>query len=348
MSGNTMNSTNTNKVNLMRNFLFFLILSFFSFSPVPADARDFNNSNAHLEFTEIMIKIAEREYEEVAKQVEDFYAKQRAEQEANKPKAYAKLNIELFVQEMNDFIEAKCSAWKWQGKVWAVKHCVTHTEEQQAADPVAELKKAKLEVDLYDEGIECSPDIRWWGGTTNRWVTIPAEQIFRFTRDDDVPVMRKFAIIGAMTKATSALDLYNWALQDKKPTEEKKEAAKKAFVQYYKYVNYVKTTYITQEYLCSSSVPEDSVKGGDSGGPLMLGDEPIGSVSYHANSWHPDFDDRYGSSAISNYPVSCFATIDSHTNKLGYVAEMEADYSKQFDKYSNVFGALEVIRWTHE
>ncbi len=326
----------------MRNFILSTIL--FSMLPVSAEAANSLRSENRRKIAMWLTQDAIRDYQSVAKQVEDFYA----EQEANKPKAYAKVDVELFMQEMRDFVTAKCSAWKWKGKVWSVKHCVTHTEEQQAADPVAELKKNTLEADFYEEGLECSPDVRWWGGTTNRWITIPAEQIFRFTRNDDVPIMRKFAVIGAYGNAGSALRDYNWAVEDKKPTEEKKEAAKKAFITYHKNVNYIKSTYIAQEYLCSSSSRTDAVKGGDSGGPLMLGDEVIGSVSYEVHTRHPDFDARYGAFALSNYSVSCFSAIDATSKKLDYVADLEVEYTKVFNNYTDVFDIIEVLGWTHE
>lgn len=371
MSGNTMeiNTLNTTKVNLMRNVILAVILAVVSACnfgnpdkavrtaqyTVQAAAKEaYREARTALrdaqtkqlnDTAQVLLKIeianAVKDYQDVVAQVEKF-------NEDSKLKAYAKLDVELFVEEMRVFVAGKCSAWKWKGKVWSIKHCVTHTKEQRAADPVAELKKTTLEADFYEEGLESSPDVRWWGGTTNRWITIPMEQIFRFTLNDDVPLMQKFSVIGAYGNAESALRAYNSAVEDKKPTEEKKEAAKKAFITYHKWVNYIKSTYIAQEYLCSSSFHRDAAKGGDSGGPLMLGDEVIGSVSYEVHTRHPEFDGNYGAFALSNYPVSCFSAIDAPTKKLDYVTDLEVEYTKVLNNYTDVFGIIEVLGWTHE
>jgi hypothetical protein len=123
-----------------------------------------------------------------------------------------------------------CTAWKWKGKVYTAEHCVRENYEETMGDVVVSADKYPhaIKEDLYDIGIECSTDLRWWGANTDMWGYIPFEQ---------------------------------------------------AFNHYKQVVNGATVT--NQRFICAASISlEIAPVVGDSGGPLMAGDEVIGFVSY--------------------------------------------------------------------
>ncbi len=271
----------------------------------------------------------------------------------NTPKAYGQ--IETPVYKDGEVLYGTCSAWKWNGKVYTIQHCNEYLEEHGNTDRVQQSTADNtISGDFYKEGTECSPDIRWWGTTTNKWVTIPMEQIFKKTRNYlDAPYEMQQELIDSKYKAITALNDYKYAIEensmktDSDNAKKAKEKARAAFNKFYNQLKYIKEHYTSQEYLCASSVAEDSIKKGDSGGPIMLGDEVIGSASFFVRTDNQMFDEFY-TEAHSNYPVSCFAMVDNKPVASPFIDGMASSYSDIFSDYTNVFDIIEVLGWTHE
>ncbi len=275
------------------------------------------------------------------------------EQVDNTAKAYGQ--IETPVYKDGEVLYGTCSAWKWNGKVYTIQHCNEYLEEHGNTDRVQQSTADNtISGDFYKEGTECSPDIRWWGTTTNKWVTIPMEQIFKKTRNYlGAPYEMQQELIDSKYKAITALNDYKYAIEensmktDSDNAKKAKEKAHAAFNKFYNQLKYVKEHYTSQEYLCASSVAEDSIKKGDSGGPIMLGDEVIGSASFFVRTDNQMFDEFY-TEAHSNYSVSCFAMVDNKPVASPFIDGMASSYSDIFSDYTNVFDIIEVLGWTHE
>ena len=285
----------------------------------------------------MMIADAVKDYENVAAMVEKF-------NEDNKPKAYGKVDVEIFYSEIEDFVSGSCSAWKWKNKIYSIQHCNEHRERETGVDRAEVLKKsdANFEADFYTQGTECSPDLRWWGATTNKWTYIPAEQVYMHNRLGGFQLEERVSNLEMWNKAYMALDSYNNA-----PNTSNQEKAKKAFKTYFKWLEYVQRNYYVQSFLCSASTFSDSVKKGDSGGPLMAGDEVIGSVSFFATTHNKWFDQNYPN-AYSNYVNSCFALLDTKLEKPEDVSKLEIQFKELEDKYMDTFGINKVIDWKYE
>jgi len=275
------------------------------------------------------------------------------EQVDNTAKAYGK--IESPVYKDGEVLYGTCSAWKWNGKTYTIQHCNDYLEKHGNTDRVQQSTADNtISGDFYKEGTECSPDIRWWGTTTNKWVTIPMEQIFKKTRNYlGAPYEMQQELIDSKYKAIAALNDYKYTIEENSMktnsdnTKKAKEKAHAAFNKFYNQLKYIKEHYTSQEYLCASSVAEDSIKKGDSGGPIMLGDEVIGSVSFFVRTDNQMFDDFYPE-AHSNYQVSCFAMVDNKPVASPFIDEMASSYSDIFSDYTNVFDIIEMLGWTHE
>lgn len=299
------------------------------------EMRKFTNAKETL--LSMMIADAVKDYEKVAAMVEKF-------NEDNKPKAYGKVDVEIFYSEIKDFVSGSCSAWKWKNKIYSIQHCNEHRAEEAAVDRAEVLMKSDVdfEADFYTQGTECSPDLRWWGATTNKWTYIPAEQVFMHERLDRFRFEERMSNIDMWSKANMALDSYNNA-----PNPSNQEKAKKAFTSYFKWVEYVQRSYYVQTFLCYGSTFSDSVKKGDSGGPLMAGDEVIGSVSFFATTHNEWFEQNYPN-AYSNYSNSCFALLDTKPKKTEDVSKVEIQFREMEDKYMDTFGINKVIDWKYE
>lgn len=300
-----------------------------------AQMKELNDTKQAL----LNIKIADavKDYEDVAAMVEKF-------NEDNKPKAYGKVDVELFYSEIEDFVSGSCSAWKWKNKIYSIQHCNEHRERETGVDRAEVLKKsnANFEADFYTQGTECSPDLRWWGATTNKWTYIPAEQVYMHNRLDGFQLEERVSNLEMWNKAYMALDSYNNA-----PSTSNQEKAKKALKTYFKWLEYVQRNYYVQSFLCSASTFSDSVKQGDSGGPLMAGDEVIGSVSFFATTRNKWFEQNYPN-AYSNYSNSCFALLDTKLEKPEDVSKLEIQFKELEDKYMDTFGLDKVIGWKYE
>lgn len=284
--------------------------------------------------------------EEVAVEVENLKTN-------SAPKAYGK--IESPVYKDGEILYGTCSAWKWNGKLYTIQHCNEYLEKHGNTDRVQQSTADNtISGDFYKEGTECSPDIRWWGTTTNKWVTIPMEQIFKKTRNYlDAPYEMQQELIDSKYKAITALNDYKYAIEensmktDSDNAKKAKEKAHAAFNKFYNQLKYIKEHYTSQEYLCASSMAEDSIKKGDSGGPIMLGDEVIGSASFFVRTDNQMFDEFY-TEAHSNYPVSCFAMVDNKPVASPFIDRMASSYSDIFSDYTDVFDIIEVLGWTNE
>jgi hypothetical protein len=160
----------------------------------------------------------------------------------------------------------RCSAFLWKGKIGTATHCrpVIPNPRISEPDPMVELNDADARrldeaagthpaftADLYEIGLECSPDLRWWGQTTGEVVHIAWE---------DVVVQRR-------------------ALREEHKLEEGMEA--------YRQGDLPMAGLLLRQWQNASRQVEYCVKAshggyaqhGDSGGPLLAGDEVIGALS---------------------------------------------------------------------
>lgn len=135
-----------------------------------------------------------------------------------------------------------CSGFRWQGKVFTAAHCgYQSTDWQDNSFAVVHQKEATWNIpeDLVDIGLECSPDLRWWGATTSRTVALEDLTFYEVKRGRNVWDLGK--------------EVAPWT-----------PGAQACF---------------RQSFWWGRNRFQD----GDSGGPLLAGDEPIGNVSWSSS-----------------------------------------------------------------
>ena len=160
----------------------------------------------------------------------------------------------------------RCSSFLWMGKIGTATHCrpVIPNPRISEPDPWVELTDVDARrmdqaagthpaftADLFEIGLECSPDLRWWGQTTGEWVHVSWE---------DVLVQRR-------------------AVREDQKLEEGMQAYRKG--------DLPMANLLLRQWQLASRQVEYCVKAshggyaqhGDSGGPLLAGDEVIGALS---------------------------------------------------------------------
>jgi len=162
--------------------------------------------------------------------------------------------------------DVRCSAFLWMGKVNTATHCrpIIPNPATSEPDPWVELndedatRMAWVEgvhpaftADLYEIGIECSPDLRWWGQTTGTWTHLSWEDVVVQRRAN-----RELQTVDAAYSAYIDKDL----------------PLARALL-----TRWVKAS--TQVEYCVALRNGGWAQPGDSGGPLLAGDEPIGALS---------------------------------------------------------------------
>lgn len=170
------------------------------------------------------------------------------------------------VSTWNPEKDVRCSSFLWKGKVNTVTHCRPWilSPDPSEPDPWVELNDDDADglrwgkgthphftADLYEIGLECSPDLRWWGQTTGTWVHVAWEDVVVQRR-----ASRELATVDAAYSAYIDKDL----------------PLARALLRRW-------TKASTQVEYCVALRNGGWAQHGDSGGPLLAGDEPIGALS---------------------------------------------------------------------
>ena len=167
-----------------------------------------------------------------------------------------------------------CSAWHWQGKVYTAAHCgYQSTDWRDNSFAVEHQKEAVWGIpeDLVDIGLECSPDLSWWGATTRRTVAVEEVKFYAVTRGQNV-----------------------WELGEEVPAWT--AGAQICF---------------RQDFWWGRNRFQD----GDSGGPLLAGDEPIGNVSW---------------SSSLPWSMACFGRMEAKQPTWGNLSTNSSQEGKDF------------------
>jgi len=162
--------------------------------------------------------------------------------------------------------DVRCSSFLWMGKVNTATHCrpIIPNPATSEPDPWVELndedatrlawvegQHPAFTADLYEIGLECSPDLRWWGQTTGTWTHLSWEDVVVQRRAN-----RELQTVDAAYSAYIDKDL---------------PLARALLTRWVKASSQV-------EY-CVPLRNGGWAQPGDSGGPLLAGDEPIGALS---------------------------------------------------------------------
>ena len=211
----------------------------------------------------------------------DSYATEAYEMNALRTAAFPHPGVGVYAPQDG----MQCTGWAWQGKMYSITHCsargnIVFNKTGENPDPVVEVNVSSihaapvLATDLYTVGVECSPDLRWWGATTGEWRNLDW---------DDIKVSgynpNNKAAQGLLERWQLALDSASQALLRGDQAFAEMQVASAMYI---KAQWEVMTT--GQRYCFASGKDQVGSAGffrqGDSGGVLLAGDEPIGSVSY--------------------------------------------------------------------
>jgi hypothetical protein len=186
--------------------------------------------------------------------------------------------------------EANCTGFGWKGKIMTVAHCepgMSFEKRKQitSADPAISLEMDQvdhqLEIDLYTVGIECSMDLRWWGATTGEWRSLKWEDLEKV----EVNQANKFAknelvrMADAIENAKIVWPAYGESTLHAEGFIEEAENAAAAWA-----LQALGNELCFEGEFGADPSSVGHFRPGDSGGPLMAGDEPIGVVSNGNNT----------------------------------------------------------------
>ena len=181
--------------------------------------------------------------------------------------------------------EFACTGFGWKGKILTVAHCqpnisVEMRKQVKVGDPAVALDMDQvghqIANDLYEVGQECSPDLRWWGATTGEWRSLKWEDISvkEVKQDNEAAMKKMWQLEVAMQNAKQ-----NW------PELHSSSAIAETYVEQAEYaLAAYQELALGQEFCFEGEMGSDPssvghFRHGDSGGPLMAGDEPIAVVS---------------------------------------------------------------------
>ena len=286
--------------------------------------------------------VANSDYNEVAQQLETFL-EEKYQAENNIHPGIGRIKTR---QEEGSLEEtANCTAWKWKGKVYTAQHCVTDNYRESMGDVAVEADKYKHDIqeDLFDIGTECSPDFRWWGKTTDMWGHIPSEQMFNHYLRGYPSVAQQNDMRWAFIDSRKALE--DVSLKNPEDVFKKLVNAYKSYMASASY----------QRFICAANISlEISPDHGDSGGPLMAGDEVIGFVSYAesprrselATGTAEDFEVKY-KDALYIGRTECWGSLDRSQDKpnLTYTEENMERYKDFYEQFVLKFGQETVSKW---
>jgi hypothetical protein len=287
------------------------------------------------------INWAESNYQEVVAELEEYY--------------YQLSNIHTGIGMVNTTEDkgpleemSNCTAFKWQSNVYTAQHCVRE-HDMETGDIAVNANKYQhdIEADLYEVGTECSPDLRWWGKSNDGWGTIPMEQAFTHYKKVTPDMKLHNELLWAYMGTLHAQDDY---MQSKtKKNMQKVEIEFKALVEAYRL--YIADA-ADQRFICAAGVAlELKPIGGDSGGPLMLGDEVIGFVSYgeevsFKGEEHELFDNKYSDALQSSYTF-CWGTFDRSQDRpyTEYTEKNTRRYNDLRNNFVAIFGQKTINSW---
>jgi hypothetical protein len=286
--------------------------------------------------------VANSDYYEVVQQVEEFLEeKYRAEN--NSHPGIGAINTREKEGPLDE--SGNCTAWKWKGKIYTAEHCTRNGYRENAGDIVVPADKYPNEIkeDLYEIGLECSTDFRWWGKTTDMWGYVPFEQVFDHMKKGTPSMKEQNDMRWAFVDARNALEDASL----KSP-----EVIFKNLVDTYK--RYIAGA-SNQRFICAAADSlEVSPDHGDSGGPLMAGDEVIGFVSY--TEWPQretlgtgvaeDFEVKYND-ALYVGTTDCWGSLDrsKDTVNLAYAKQNMERYEDLYQQFLLKYGQETISNW---
>jgi hypothetical protein len=286
--------------------------------------------------------VANSDYYEVVQQVEEFLEeKYRAEN--NIHPGIGAINTREKEGPLDE--SGNCTAWKWKGKIYTAEHCTRNGYRENAGDIVVPADKYPNEIkeDLYEIGLECSTDFRWWGKTTDMWGYVPFEQVFDHMKKGTPSMKEQNDMRWAFVDARNALEDASL----KSP-----EVIFKNLVDTYK--RYIAGA-SNQRFICAAADSlEVSPDHGDSGGPLMAGDEVIGFVSY--TEWPQretlgtgvaeDFEVKYND-ALYVGTTDCWGSLDrsKDTVNLAYAKQNMERYEDLYQQFLLKYGQETISNW---
>lgn len=286
--------------------------------------------------------VANSDYGEVVQQVEEFL-EEKYKTENNIHLGIGAVNTRENEGPLDE--SGNCTAWKWKGKVYTAEHCTRNGYRENAGDIVVPADKYPNEIkeDLYEVGTECSTDFRWWGKTTDMWGYIPFEQVFDHMKKGTPSMKEQNDMRWAFVDARNALEDASL----KSP-----EVMFKNLVDTYK--RYIAGA-SNQRFICAAADSlEMSPDHGDSGGPLMAGDEVIGFVSY--TEWPQretlgtgvaeDFEVKYND-ALYIGTTDCWGSLDrsKDTVNLAYAKDNMKRYEDLYQQFLLKYGQETISKW---
>lgn len=286
--------------------------------------------------------VANSDYGEVVQQLEE-YLDEKYQAENNIHPGIGAVNTRENEGPLDE--SGNCTAWKWKGKVYTAEHCTRNGYRENAGDIVVPADKYPNEIkeDLYEVGTECSTDFRWWGKTTDMWGYVPFEQVFDHMKKGTPSMKEQNDMRWAFVDARNALEDASL----KSP-----EVIFKNLVDTYK--RYIAGA-SNQRFICAAADSlEISPDHGDSGGPLMAGDEVIGFVSY--TEWPSrenlgtgsaeDFEVKYND-ALYIGTTDCWGSLDrsKDTVNLAYAKDNMERYEDLYQQFLLKYGQETISKW---
>lgn len=293
--------------------------------------------------TKLDINYAIDMYEEVAVELEEYYYQLN--------NAHEGIGVIRTKGEPGPLEDTwNCTAWQWKGKIYTAQHCVRELTREVDGDVAVRVHtyENNIKSDLYEVGLECSPDLRWWGARNDGWGTIPTEQAFVHYKKAAPNIKLQAQVGWAYLDAQFAADNY-----EKEKNKSNKEKAKNAFQIYVDTYNLYMEDASEQRFICASGhALELKPTHGDSGGPLMAGDEVIGFVSYGESQIvdGPEedlFDSKYGNSALYGNYTFCWGSFDRSLDRPNtrYTEDNTRRYNDIVERFVTLFGQQTVNSW---